>query len=192
MGKVIAAAAFALAGALVLALSRAYYTVPQGEEAIVLDWGRAAREDGPAFHGKNPLSESVVYIDTRQQRLAWDKPWNCYSADQQQATIDFVVLWHVQPDRAIDILNRFHDVDGLGARAVAPIAAGEFKDAFGTFTAARAVTERAALAGEAARRLQAALAGTPAVVDSVQIANIQFTPEYEKAVEQKVQREQEL
>ena len=36
MGKVIAAAAFALAGVLVLALSGAYYTVPQGEEAIVL------------------------------------------------------------------------------------------------------------------------------------------------------------
>jgi regulator of protease activity HflC (stomatin/prohibitin superfamily) len=190
MGKLIAAGVVVLA--LLLGLSGCWYTVPQGEEAIVLNWGQAVSEEGPGLHVKNPISESVVYIDTRQQRMVWDKPLNCYSADQQQANIDLVVLWHVQPDKAMDILNRFHDVEGLEAKAVSPISAGEFKDSFGAFTAAKAVTDRATLATEAAKRIQVALGGTPAIIDSVQIANIQFTPEYEHAVEQKVQREQEL
>jgi regulator of protease activity HflC (stomatin/prohibitin superfamily) len=181
-----------VAFAVLLGLSGFWYTVPQGEEAIVLDWGRALQEQGPGLQWKNPISQSVVSIDTRQQHLSWDRSHNTYSADTQQADVRLEVLWHVDAGHAMDILNRFHDVAGLQEKAVAPVALGQFKDTFGGYTAQQITQNRADVATKTAKNIQAALSGVPVIIDSVQLTDIKFKPEYEQAVEQKVQREQEL
>jgi regulator of protease activity HflC (stomatin/prohibitin superfamily) len=50
-----------------------YYTVDQGERAVVLHYGAAADESEPGLHFKYPFMTSIVEIQVRQQTISWEK-----------------------------------------------------------------------------------------------------------------------
>jgi regulator of protease activity HflC (stomatin/prohibitin superfamily) len=170
-----------------------WYTIDQTERGVLLRNGAYVETVQPGLHFKWPWIESVYKIDMQTHTHAWQKV-NSYSADQQPADLKVSVTIHVAPDKVLDVYARFRgDLTAAVERLIAPHVNEKIKVIFGQYTAARAITQRGALNSDAAKALQDAIAYDPVfVIESVQIENIDFSAEYIKSVEQRMQAEVEV
>jgi regulator of protease activity HflC (stomatin/prohibitin superfamily) len=187
----VAVGALAFFGLLVLL--GAFYTVDEGEKAIVTRFGAVVRVSDPGLRFKAPFIESVHTVSTRVQAMEWlrtkdgDSSMASYSKDQQLATIAVKVTWRVRPDEAslAQVYSKFKDVDGLAYNVIGPSANEIVKTVFGQYTAVRVVQERDGfnLAIEEKFRADMKATGQPVIVDTVQVQNIDFSQAYESAVD---------
>jgi regulator of protease activity HflC (stomatin/prohibitin superfamily) len=124
---------------------------------------------------------------------SWAKV-NSYSADQQPADLKISITVRTSPDKVPEIYSRFAgDLNAAIERLVTPLMNKEVKIVFGQYTAVRAITQRGPLNTDVARALTEAMAYDPIfVVEGVQIENIDFSPDYIKSVEARMQAEVEV
>lgn len=184
--------AFALLIVFSMVLS-SWYTVDQTQRGVLLRNGALVTVVQPGLHFKLPWFEAVAKIDMQTHNFHWDKV-NSYSADQQPADIKVSVTLHVAPDKVAEMYSRFGgDYDAAIQRLIAPHVNQQIKNIFGQYTAARAITNRNQLNGDAAKALSEAIAYDPVfAIEGVQIENIDFSPEYIRSVEQRMQAEVEV
>lgn len=178
-----------------------WYTVDQTQRAILLRNGAFVGIEQPGLHFKFPWIDSVVKVDmqTHTRTWGWDQKsgrstMETYSADQQPAFLRVSVTFRVAPDRVAEMYNRFGgDYDAAITRLITPRVYERVKVVFGQYTAARAITARGQLNAEAQRSLIDAIAYDPVfLIESVQIEDISFSPEYIKSVEQRMTAEVEV
>jgi regulator of protease activity HflC (stomatin/prohibitin superfamily) len=124
---------------------------------------------------------------------SWSKV-NSYSADQQPADLKVSITIRASPDKAPEIYSRFAgDLNAAIERLVTPLMNKEVKIVFGQYTAVRAVTQRGPLNSDVTRALTDSMAYDPIfIVEGVQIENIDFSQEYIKSVEARMQAEVEV
>lgn len=180
-----------------------WYTVDQGERAVLLRNGAIVATSEPGLHFKMPWIEDFVRISVQQQSLRWtcDKEGPCmqaYSQDQQPADLRVSVNWHIPEGEVASAYSTFGGLAGLQDRLIARKAPQEVKTVFGRFNAVTVIQERARFNKEVAAAVSAAIDG-PVTIDSVQVENIDFSDAYEKSVEARMtaqvevqKREQEL
>lgn len=199
LGKLGAAGGVLAAGGAIIglfALFGSWYTIAQYERGILLRNGAFQEIVQPGLHFKWPFIEAVVKADLQTHTARWgDKSaFEAYSADQQPANIVVSVTYRLSADKLGDFYNRFAgDFQNAVDRLVAPNVNKEVKVVFGTYTAARSVTQRGPLNADSAKAIQAAILYDPIfVVESVQIENIGFSREYIKSVEERMQAEVEV
>jgi regulator of protease activity HflC (stomatin/prohibitin superfamily) len=170
-----------------------WYTVDQTQRGVLLRNGAFVDVVQPGLHFKWPWIESVYKIDMQTHTHSWPK-MNSYSADQQPADLKVSVTLHVAPDKIAEIYSRFGgDLNAAIDRLISPHVNEKVKVVFGQYTAARAISQRGALNADATKALTDALAYDPVfAIESVQIENIDFSPEYIKSVEQRMQAEVEV
>lgn len=101
---------------------------------------------------------------------------------------------HVAADKVPEMYSRFGgDIDAAISRVIAPHINEKVKVVFGQYTAERAIRERGKLNADAAQAMTEAIAYDPVfVIESVQIEDISFSPEYIKSVEARMQAEVEV
>lgn len=194
MGKIVAgciAVLFAIVGLTVLLGS--WYTVDQGQRAILLTNGAYTSTEGPGLHFKTPWFQSVVKISTRQAYLSWDGPSALlsYSSDQQTAGLAVTVTYHI-PDAEVEkVYQSYGGQDQLTDRTLAQTVPQSVKTVFGQYTAVKVIKERAAFNKEVEAAVIAGVNG-PIVVDSVQVKNIDFSDAYEQTIEARMMAEVEV
>src|SRR5262249_19324860 len=129
-------------------------------------------------------------IDMQTKNFTFDKV-NAYSADQQPADLKISVTLHVAPDKVQEMYARFGGDEAAAiSRLIAPHMFQEVKVVFGQYTAARAISARGQLNGDAAKALTDAIAYDPIfVIEGVQIEDIAFSPDYIRSVEARMQAE---
>jgi regulator of protease activity HflC (stomatin/prohibitin superfamily) len=122
--------------------------------------------------------------------FTWAK-MESYSADQQPANLKVSVTLHVAADKVPEMYSRFRgDQQAAIDRTIAPHLNEKVKVVFGQYTAARAISARGQLNADAAKALTEAIAYDPVfMIESVQIEDIAFSPDYIKSVEQRMQAE---
>lgn len=168
-----------------------FYTVDQGERAVVLRTGAVASVAKPGLGFKLPFIDRVEKISVQTQTFTWQQV-NSYSSDQQPADLKISVTFHVDPDRVEDLYARFGSVTNAVNRVISPIVNRDIKVVFGQFTAARAIQERGRLNTDAREAVRKALEGEPLILQSLQIENIDFSKEYIRSVEQRMEAEVEV
>lgn len=176
--------------ALLLLVWSSYYTVDQGERAVVLHYGAVAGESEPGLHFKYPFVTSIVQIPVRQETLSWEKQSSgdgrleVYTKDQQPVSVSLTVIYH-----AVDVTNvyaHYGDLPRLEASLITPEVPQQVKNVFGQFTAISAVQDRAVLDHEIQNAIRSTIHG-PLVIDSIQLVDIEFSQSYEQAVEARMQ-----
>ena len=87
---------FALGAALVVGWNLVLYTVPQWEQAIVVQLGEPVRTvQEPGLYFKLPLVQNVLYFDKRL--LAYDAaPKEILTKDKQQLVVDNFSRWRIR------------------------------------------------------------------------------------------------
>jgi len=170
-----------------------WYTVDQTQRAVLLRNGAFVETVQPGLHFKLPWIESVYKIDMQTHTKTWER-MEAYSSDQQPANLRVSVTLHVAPDKVPDMYARFGgDIDAAIARIIGPHVLEKTKVVFGQYTAARAISDRAKLNSDTAAALVAAIAYDPVFgIESAQIEDIAFSPEYIRSVEARMQAEVEV
>lgn len=175
-----------------------WYTIDQTQRGILLRNGATVEVTQPGFHLKTPWIESVSKIDMQTHTKTYPSDeksvMEAYSADQQPANLRVSVTLHIAPDKVLEMYARFGgDYDAAIARVIAPHVFERVKTVFGQYTAAKAISNRGQLNADAAASIAQSIAYDPIfVIESAQIENISFSPDYIKSVEQRMQAEVEV
>ena len=190
-GRILAGAGILIAVALVFS---SWYTVDEGERAVVLRNGAYVGTSGPGLHFKIPIIDSYARISTQDHVAIYEL--EAYSRDQQPATMKVSVSYRLLPDRVPEIYRVYGSREGIVDRLLTRKTLEETKTVFGQFNAETSIRERGRLNSEVAKQIQSGVDG-PMVVLGVQIEDIKFSSAYEGSVEQRmlaevqVQREQQ-
>lgn len=177
-----------------MALFGTWYTVDQGERAVLLRNGAYTDTVGPGLHFKLPFVDEARMVSVQTQTREYDKV-NSYSADQQPADIKISVTFHADPNRVDALYAKFGYpvIPALSSRLIDPRVNQELKVVFGRYTAVSAIQERAKLNADVYTAIKDSLAGNPEVVlESVQIENIDFSKQYVQSIEARMQAEIEV
>ncbi len=191
---IIGAIGAAIAALIILMIiTGSWYTIDQTQRGGLLRNGALVEVVQPGLHFKLPLIDNVVKIDMQTHTYSWAKV-NSYSADQQPADLKISITVRASPDKVPEIYSRFAgDLNAAIERLVTPLMNKEVKIVFGQYTAVRAVTQRGPLNADVAHALTEAMAHDPIfIVEGVQIENIDFSPDYIKSVEARMQAEVEV
>jgi regulator of protease activity HflC (stomatin/prohibitin superfamily) len=175
--------------ALIVATS-SWYTVDQGERAVILRNGAAIGTAEPGLHFKVPIIDRVVFISMQSLKVEFEK-MSSYSKDQQPAEIKLSVNFHVLPSSTQDIYSTYGSVEGLVDRVLRPRVNKSAKEVFGQFTAVSVIQDRAKFGTDVYQSVVEA-AGKDLVIESIQVENIDFSNAYEQSIEQRMLAEVEV
>jgi regulator of protease activity HflC (stomatin/prohibitin superfamily) len=172
----------------VMSVFGCWYTVDQGERAVVLRLGAIVGEDGPGLHFKVPWINTVHKITVQNQNRRYTK-LEAYSRDQQSADLTVSVTFRASDPSAV--YSQYGDLDGAIGRLLDPRVMADVKTIFGQYDAVRAIQERAALNKDIDAAVTASIAA-PIQIVSVQVENIDFSDAYEQSVEQRMLAQVEI
>ena len=172
-------------------LGGSFYSVDQGERAVITRWGKIVSVSEPGFHTKTPFIEDANTIEIRQLSTEL-KDVLSYSKDQQAAALSLTILWHVPADRVTDVYSIYGSLEALASRELASKVPSASKIIFGHYNAATAIQERGKMVSEIDRAVRETMGEAPIVIDSVQLVNIDFSDAYEHAIEERMGAEVEV
>lgn len=167
-----------------------WYTVDQGERAVVLRNGEFVTVSEPGLGWKMPLVDNVVKISV-QSRLAQYVEMSTYSRDQQPAVMSVSVNYRINAGSVGDIYANYGSEEAMRDRLITPRVLAEVKNVFGRFNASEAIQQRERLNLEVVQALQEVVQGN-VLIESVQVENIDFSLAYEQSVEQRMLAEVEV
>lgn len=164
-----------------------YFTVDQGERAVLLRWGQAIAVEEPGLHFKLPYIEDVVKMSVREEKEVFKT--QAYSKDQQPAEVQVSVNYRL-PEA--DVMKMYSN---LGPDYVSKLIDTQLprrlKEVFGQFTAQAMIDDRTKLGIEVEKSLRDALDGRNIQIISVQVEDVSFSDVYELAVENRMKTEVE-
>ena len=182
----------ALAGISVVALLLVPYSFHQvevGQVAVVKSLGKVVGTRMPGTYFDFYLVNDYIYFDTTIQRLEVDT--ESYSSDAQTMDIQMTVQYKIDPLKVVDILTEYLNMESLATR-IEKVAADNVKSVLSKYTAMEIIETRAAISPEVENVIKNAVGDKYySTVTAVNLTDISFTDEFEKAVEDKVVAEQQ-
>ena len=165
-----------------------WYTVNQGEKAVILRWGKVVKVADAGLNFKIPYADHVRKISIRTVKI--EKPIQSYSKDIQAANVGFSLNYSINPASVEKIYTQYslNFEDSI----IMPQILAKPKDVFGKYNAVDIVQNREKLTAEILSELQKFFEPTGIIIESVQIENIDFSNEYEKSVEERMKAEVEV
>jgi len=166
-------------------ISGSFYTIDQGERGVILRYGKVVDIAEPGLGFKIPFIEDVKIVSTQIHAVTY-KGLQAYSQDQQPATMNVSVNYHVTDGDAAALYTQFGTVENLEARIIDKQVPTQMENVFGQYTAISAVQDRNKLVADLTAAIKNNVVG-PVIIDSVQIENIDFSAAYEQSVETRMQ-----
>ncbi|EPF0132432.1 prohibitin family protein [Enterobacter hormaechei] len=164
-----------------------FYSINEGERGVLLRNGRIVKVAQPGLGLKWPIIESVEKITVRNEAMLYEG-MSAYSFDQQPAKMTVSVNFHVLPTEVERVYSGYQTVENMKTRLIARQIPTQLENVFGRYTAISAVQDRAKLVQDMQAALRKSVDG-PVVIDTVQIENIDFSPAYEKSIEDRMKAE---
>jgi regulator of protease activity HflC (stomatin/prohibitin superfamily) len=166
-----------------------WYTVDQGEVGVVLRNGAVVATVDAGLHFQTPWFESVQYIETRQQKVTYQK-MEAYSKDLQPANLTITVNYDVAGASAADLYGKYgtHYVENI----LQPAVYSAVKIVFGHYEASTAIANRAQMVIDMRDAVQKAITYPDIHVDALQLENVAFSEQFIQSVEMRMQKEIEV
>lgn len=167
-----------------------FYTVDEGERAVVVTQGKVAGVSEPGFHWKAPFISDAHVVSLRDG-LAEYSEVQAYTRDAQVATVHRIsVSYRVKPSEVIEVYTRYGTAENAVRQMVDRRISESLEQVFGQFTADTAIQKRAELGTAFASKIRQ-LDG-PVEIVGVQIENFSLPKEYEQNVTDKMKQEVEV
>jgi len=177
---------------LLMVMLGSWYTVDQGERAIVLRAGAVKSVSDPGLHWKAPMLDEAVHMSVQTQKETYSM--ESYSRDQQPADLSVSVNYRINPADVGKVYENYGSLEGMMLRLITPRVQQESKVVFGRFNAVTAIQDRGRLNIE----IMDAIAGSIAredgrvIIESVQVEGVTFSAAYEDSIEQRMLAEVEV
>ena len=158
-------------------------TVDNGHRGMVVRFGSVTSEPlQPGLQWLNPFTEDLVEMNV--QTVKWEGKTAAYTKDVQQADIQFVATYNLDPTKVADVYREI-GIDWAG-KLIGQVVYEDIKREIGQHEAVDLVSQR----DKAARAIEASvrdlLGKRHVVLTGLQLTNIDYTPEFEHSVEAKV------
>jgi regulator of protease activity HflC (stomatin/prohibitin superfamily) len=173
---------------IITALVLSVVIVPAGNVAVVTRWGAVERVMEPGLNFKVPFMDAAKSMSVRTQKDQVDV--GAASKDLQQVTSTIAVNYHLDGLHAVDMYQNVgtHYQEILLAPAIQNI----FKSTTAYYTAEELITKREEVRVKAEEALSVELAKYNVVVESFNIVNFDFSPEFNAAIEAKQVAQQQV
>ena len=179
-----------LAVLLLIALMGSWYTVNETERGVLLRNGALVGVVEPGLSFKIPLIETVKRISVQSNATTY-QGLQAYSKDQQTATLNVSVSWHVVPAEVGKVYMQYQDLDGLVSRLISRQVPTQVENVFGQYHAVSAVQNRGKFVADVTKAIRDSVTG-PVVIDGVQVENIDFSDDYERSIALRMKAEVEV
>lgn len=138
----------------------------------------------------NGIITDIVCLDARMQQYDGNKPgkkdkvekMSAYTKDLQEATLRFYVNWQIDRSAALTLYRTFKlaYADRLASETDSAI-----KQAIGQYDSTELIAKRGQIEKEATEVLQNRLKDLNLKAESIRLRDIEFSDEYERAIEKK-------
>lgn len=182
--------AIAIALLVLVTLMGSWYTVDETERGVLLRNGALVRVVEPGLSFKIPFIETVKLISVQSNATTY-QGLQAYSKDQQTATLNVSVSWHVLPSEVDKVYMQYQDLNGLVNRLISRQVPTQVENVFGQYNAVNSVQNRGKFVNDVTKAIKEAIAG-PVVIDGVQIENIDFSDDYERSIALRMKAEVEV
>ena len=171
-----------LAVALVFAGCQGCCKVDTHEVGLKVRWGKIDSEPlTPDLYFVNPIGTKMVRYDAREIRTELTAP--TFTKDMQEATLALIVTYSLDKSR----IKEIHTTYGRdwANKIVIPVVLASVKDVIGQWEADQVVNGREKATKEINDAIIKKLEGKPVHFGQLVIANIDFSDDFEKAIEAK-------
>lgn len=156
--------------------------IDTGHKGVVVNYGKVTGTSDEGLVWYNPLTSDVVQIDLRQ--LKWESDTASYTKDVQQANIKFALTYRINPAKVVEVY-RTVGADWAGT-LIPQVVEQTVKEVMGRSDAvADAINNRSQVQQNILTLLRQRLAARSVIVEGFEIRNIDFSDDFEKAVERK-------
>jgi len=182
---------FYIAAAIILVvilLRAAIYVVPAGNVGVITRWGAVNRSSPAGIHVKIPFAENVVMMSTRTQKD--ESPATAMSNNLQVVSSQIAVNYRLDGSKALQVYQEIGP--DYAQIVVAPAIQNAFKAATARFTAEELITKRGEVRQMAEDELIAQIEPYHIIVENFNIINMDFSAEYQNAIEAKQVAQQQV
>jgi regulator of protease activity HflC (stomatin/prohibitin superfamily) len=175
--------AIGIVAALLIAVGL-FVQVGPGERGVLMTWG--AVQPGvldPGLHYKIPLAQTVAKMDVQVQNSQAAE--TSASHDLQIVTTTVATNWHILPADAEWVYQNIGNESALVTKIITPTISNAVKAVTAHYDAEDLIVNRDVVRGQIDSHIREALKDYRVVVDSVNITDFSFSPEYATAIEQK-------
>jgi prohibitin 2 len=159
------------------------HKVDTGHVGLKVRFGKVVSPALPAdLYFVNPFTTDVVQLDTRV--LSWQAKTEAYSRDVQKSTVFFTLNYRLDPAKVPQVYREVGTE--WSGKLVGQVVHEEIEREMGQHIAVDVVSVRDQVAREIETNVTRILGARSVLVTSLQITNIDFTPEFERSVEAKV------
>ena len=186
--KQLGVAVFVVIGLLfVSTLFGSFYTINEKERGVELRNGKVIGVSDPGLEFKLPFIDDVEKISVQTYTMKYDR-LQAYSKDQQTATVNVSVTFHVPATEVVNLYTKFGDIESMTSRLVSRQVPTQVENVFGQYNAVNAVQNRVKLVADISSAIKGSIVG-PVVIDSVQVENIDFSDDYERSIAERMKAE---
>jgi prohibitin 2 len=173
---------------LLFIVSASVNIVDAGYRGVLLKFGAVdtsvALNEG--IHFVTPFRDSVIQMEVRTQKTVENAA--SASKDLQDVTTQVALNYRINPDRAQVVYQQLGFE--YGNRVIAPAIQESVKQVTARFNAEELITKRETVKNQIEEQIKARLAPYNIVVDTISITEFQFSDQFRKAVEAKVEAQQ--
>lgn len=173
-----------------------FTSIAAGNVGVVTVFGKV--QDSvlePGLHLINPLA-SVHKISLQTQTIAFDNQKNqgdnaessslfAATKDLQDVQIAVVVTYHLPNTMAKDVYQQYQGLESFQNSKISPIVREAVKAASAQYTAEELVTKRAEVSDVIDKNIHTKFTELNTIAESFKIVNLEFSPEFTKAIELK-------
>lgn len=165
-----------------------FHTVETGTVAVVKELGRAKEVRTSGTYFDLWLTNKYITYDSKVQDVPITTA--AYSKDAQTMAVAMNLQYEILPGKAVEIANQYGSLDALQARITA-IATEKTKAVLSSHKAMDIIINRSDMSPQVEDAIRTAVGEEFYVnITSVVVTNIDFSDEFEKAVEDKMVAEQ--
>jgi prohibitin 2 len=173
---------------LVVVLAASIKIVEAGNRGVLLKFGAVDTSVSLAegIHFVTPFRDNVIQMEVRTQKIVENAA--SASRDLQDVSTQVALNYHINPDTA-QILYRQLGFD-YANRVVSPAIQESVKQVTARFNAENLITNRETVKSEIENQIKQRLASYNIDVETISITEFQFSEQFRRAVEAKVEAEQ--
>jgi prohibitin 2 len=164
--------------------------VNERQVTVITRFGKVTDSHGPGWHLKIPVIDQVATTyDAGVQSLTVES--NAATKDQQSVVIKINVQYKLDPTKAKELYQLVKNQNYFDESVIPPFIQESLKASSAKFTATELLEQRDVLKSQVEEALQKRLSEYFSTVVSVNIVNIDWSEQFDKAIEAKVIAEQQ-
>lgn len=162
------------------------YTVDAGYSAVVLRNGAISTTNGEGLHFKVPFIDRVVYFETRT--IKSEANADAASRDLQQLTLSIAINHRIEREKVGEVYKQF-GVD-YEQRIISPRLQESIKIVTARFSAEEIITKRSEVRQQISDEMRSKLENSNIILEDLSIVNLEYSPQFSQAIEEKQLAEQ--